>query len=81
MRRTVESVFTALGMSEEHARQSADVLLFSDLHGYDTHGVSNMLRVYVELFVKGASTPRQIGRLRASAAPHAPSILTALTVG
>ena len=53
MRRTVESVFTALGMSDEHAQQSADVLLFADLHGYDTHGVSNMLRVYVESIREG----------------------------
>ncbi|MFT5445034.1 MAG: L-2-hydroxycarboxylate dehydrogenase (NAD+) [Gammaproteobacteria bacterium] len=48
MRRTVESVFSVLGMSDEHATQAADVLLFADLHGYDTHGVSNMLRSYVE---------------------------------
>ena len=48
MRSTVEDIFTALGMPEEHARQSADVLLYADVRGIDTHGVSNMLRLYVQ---------------------------------
>ena len=48
MRATVESVFKALGMPAEHAVQSADVLIYADLRGYDTHGVSNMLRIYVD---------------------------------
>ncbi|NKC11731.1 MAG: Ldh family oxidoreductase [Gammaproteobacteria bacterium] len=48
MRHTVEAVFIALGMPTAHARQSADVLMYADLRGYDTHGVSNMLRVYVD---------------------------------
>lgn len=58
MRATVEAVFRHYGMSPEHARQSADVLLYADLHGYDTHGVSNMLRVYVENFGKGKINPK-----------------------
>ena len=48
MRSTVEDIFMALGMSKGHARQSSDVLLYADIHGIDTHGVSNMLRVYVQ---------------------------------
>ena len=48
MRSTVEDIFAALGMPEEHARQSADVLLYADVRGIDTHGVSNMLRFYVQ---------------------------------
>ena len=48
MRASVESIFKALGMSNDHAKQSADVLIYADLRGYDTHGVSNMLRVYVD---------------------------------
>ena len=35
MRATVEAVFTHFGMSAEHARQSADVLLYADLRGYE----------------------------------------------
>lgn len=48
MRRTVHDIFTALGMSDDHARQSTDVLLYADTRGIDSHGVSNMLRVYVD---------------------------------
>ncbi len=48
MRQTVHDIFTALGMSDEHARSSTDVLLYADTRGIDSHGVSNMLRVYVE---------------------------------
>ena len=53
MRSTVVDIFTALGMSGEHARQSADVLLYADVHGIDTHGVSNMMRVYVQRMQDG----------------------------
>lgn len=48
MRQTVHDIFTALGMPEDHARTSTDVLLYADTRGIDSHGVSNMLRVYVE---------------------------------
>ncbi len=53
MRATVQDIFQALGMPEEHARQSTDVLIYSDLRGIDSHGVSNMLRVYVTWFRDG----------------------------
>ena len=48
MRQTVHDIFTALGMPDDHARQSTDVLLYADTRGIDSHGVSNMLRVYVD---------------------------------
>lgn len=48
MRATVHDIFVALGMPEDHARQSTDVLMYADIRGIDTHGVSNMLRVYVD---------------------------------
>jgi LDH2 family malate/lactate/ureidoglycolate dehydrogenase len=57
MRATVEAVFMHYGMSVEHAKQSADVLIYADLRGYDTHGVSNMLRIYVERFDEGKINP------------------------
>jgi len=57
MRATVEAVFSHFGMSAEHARQSTDVLVYADLRGYDTHGVSNMLRVYVDYFGTGQINP------------------------
>ena len=54
---TVEDIFLKMGMTAEDAKQSADVLLYADLRGYDTHGVSNMLRVYVDFFDKGKINP------------------------
>ncbi|HBD35162.1 MAG TPA: malate dehydrogenase, partial [Cupriavidus sp.] len=35
------------GVPESEARLGADVLIFADESGIDTHGVSNMLRSYV----------------------------------
>lgn len=57
LRRTVESIFTTLGIPEEDARQGADVLLYADLRGVETHGVSNMLRVYVNQYQAGQLNP------------------------
>ena len=57
MRATVEAVFRHYGMPADHAKQSADVLLYADLRGYDTHGVSNMLRIYVERLEQGKINP------------------------
>ena len=50
MRATVEGMFESLGMSHEAAQASADVLLYADLRGIDSHGVSNMMRAYVAGF-------------------------------
>lgn len=53
MRATVVDIFLALGMPEPDARQATDVLLYADVRGIDSHGVSNMLRVYVERIRSG----------------------------
>ena len=47
MRATVTSLFVALGMSEADAARSADVLVYADTRGIDSHGVSNMTPRYV----------------------------------
>ncbi len=57
LRSTVETMFMALGIAEEDARQGADVLLYADLRGVETHGVSNMLRVYVNQYQEGQLDP------------------------
>ena len=54
MRATVEDLFVALGMPRDHAEQSADVLLYADIRGIDSHGVSNMLRRYVDSIRDGS---------------------------
>ena len=47
MRTAVQSIFTTLGMPEADAAAAADVLLYADIRGIDSHGVSNMMRPYV----------------------------------
>lgn len=48
MRVTVERMFRSLGSPEADAARSADALIFADLRGIDSHGVSNMMPVYVQ---------------------------------
>ena len=47
MRATVENLFKSLGMPEDDAEQAVDVLIYADIRGIDSHGVSNMTRAYV----------------------------------
>ena len=47
MRKAVEDIFVALRMSAEDAAKCADVLIYADARGIDSHGVSNMMRPYV----------------------------------
>ncbi len=57
MRVTVENLFMALDMPESEAKQAADVLIYADLRGIDSHGVSNMTRAYVWFFQNGDLNP------------------------
>jgi LDH2 family malate/lactate/ureidoglycolate dehydrogenase len=52
LRTLVGSIFEALGTSQEDARAVADVLVWANLRGVDSHGVSRIPR-YVELFENG----------------------------
>ncbi|MCS7207901.1 MAG: Ldh family oxidoreductase [Dehalococcoidia bacterium] len=63
LRSTVEAIFRKMGVSEEDARIGADVLVTADLRGVDTHGVSNMLRIYVEGYAQGTLNPRPRWRI------------------
>lgn len=47
MRQAVENIFTTLGMTESYAAKCADPLIYADVRGIDSHGVSNMMRAYV----------------------------------
>ena len=53
MRAATETVFRKMGLTEDDATLSADVLMLSDLRGCETHGVSNMLREYVNGYNEG----------------------------
>ena len=60
MRKAVEDVFVALGMSEEGAAKCADPLIYADVRGIDSHGVSNMMRAYVARLKAGHINPRPV---------------------
>lgn len=57
LRRTITEIFVACGVPAADAATGADVLVMTDLRGVETHGVSNMLRIYVEWFQNGTLNP------------------------
>jgi LDH2 family malate/lactate/ureidoglycolate dehydrogenase len=69
MRATVSDVFQALGLPRDDAEQAADVLVWADVRGIESHGVSNMMPVYVSGFREGAINPTpKLNVLREAAA-------------
>ena len=58
LRQTVTSIFEKMGVSPEDAAEGADVLVSTDLRGVETHGVSNMLRRYVQQYNEGILNAR-----------------------
>lgn len=63
LRSTVASIFEKMGVAPDDARLGADVLVLADLRGVDTHGVSNMLRSYVNGYQSGEINPRPDWRI------------------
>ena len=57
MRATLVDIFTKLRMPPDDAVLSADVLIYADLRGVESHGVSNMVRSYVTGFQEGKINP------------------------
>lgn len=53
MRFTVERILEAVGLPEADAAQAADTLLYADIRGIDSHGVSNMFPIYMAWFKNG----------------------------
>ena len=58
LRETTTAMFEQAGVPPDHARIAADALVRADLRGVDSHGVSNMLRVYLDDFKSGEINPR-----------------------
>ena len=50
LRQVTKEIFLKFGLSESNADLCTDVLLHADLRGIETHGVSNMLRTYVQMY-------------------------------
>ena len=68
VRNATETIFLEMGQSERDAEQSTDVLIESDLRGCESHGVSNMLRLYIDQYGRGELNPTpNVTTLRESA--------------
>jgi L-2-hydroxycarboxylate dehydrogenase (NAD+) len=63
LRQTVTRIFEKIGLSHEDAAEGAEVLVMTDLRGVESHGVSNMLRVYVRGYTGGTLNPRPNWRI------------------
>jgi LDH2 family malate/lactate/ureidoglycolate dehydrogenase len=55
---TAAGLLRAAGLSESDAALAADVVVSADLRGVDSHGVSNMLRVYADRLSSGVFNAR-----------------------
>lgn len=53
----VTEVFTACGVDAKNSRMAADVLCYADEHGFDTHGVTNLERIYAARLLDGRVNP------------------------
>ena len=58
LRALTTEVFARCGVPRPDAELGADVLLYADLRGIDTHGVSNKLRDYVAKYRNGTLNPK-----------------------
>ena len=63
LRQTVTAIFEKMGVTEEDSKIGADVLVTADLRGVETHGVSNMLRMYVKQYSEGVLNPRPVWKI------------------
>ena len=57
LQRLSTEILIKSGLTDHHAKIATDVLLKADIRGVDTHGVSNMLRNYVQYFNEGSAFP------------------------
>jgi len=63
LRATVAALFLKAGVPSADAALGADVLVAADLRGVDSHGVSNMLRSYLQRYASGEINPRPNWRI------------------
>ena len=57
MHATVLDIFMKMGMSHDDANKASEVLVYADVRGIESHGVSNMLRRYVQAFAENDINP------------------------
>ena len=70
LRKVVKDIFINCGVSEIESEIGSDVLVSTDLRGVDTHGVSNMLRIYVKDYQDGKLNPSSNIILILARTPH-----------
>ena len=58
LRHTVKEIFQKMGETLEDATIASDVLVDSDLRGVESHGVSNMLKEYIDHYRNQIIKPR-----------------------
>lgn len=71
LREATAGLFRHAGLSDEDAALAADVVVAADRRGVDSHGVSNMLKIYLDRYAEGSQNPRprwKIVRERAATA-------------
>lgn len=52
-----QALFENMGMPADDAALCADVLVVSDLRGCESHGISNMVRSYLQMYASGILNP------------------------
>lgn len=57
LQEVIRGIFEKMGVSESDAIEASEVLSMTDLRGVETHGVSNMLRAYVNQYTSGQVNP------------------------
>jgi LDH2 family malate/lactate/ureidoglycolate dehydrogenase len=63
LRVTSAAIFEKMGETHQDAAIAADVLVATDLRGVESHGVSNMLRYYVQYYQDGSMKARPDWRI------------------
>ena len=58
LRAATRALIAKMGVPDADADVAADVLLSADLKGHDSHGVSNMLKAYLDGYADGSINPR-----------------------
>ena len=48
LRKNVEEIFQIMGENRTDSEIAADALILADLRGVESHGISNMLRIYIQ---------------------------------
>ena len=58
LKNNVKEIFISMGENESDSSLAADTLVLADLRGGESHGVSNMLRSYVEQYKNKELKPK-----------------------